>query len=585
MDMNTNDQTSPVSESSRTSAVGSEFSSLDIAPTEAQTEAQNESEAPSSGSTTGSVTDTIVTSLEPTTDIISSAFPTSTSIVEPPGRAVIILIQESNNQKRGIKKRATRGFIGTNNPEICTFASTFNLAEGQLFFGGVPTFYSGEGYKELGNQAEAPLTRGAITRTFETTGRALVFRNPNLPNGEAGFCQDSSGQVYITFSSSPPECLPVTLAVYDVAQCQDGRLVGFGTSTSSGTVSSETSTAEEISSGSASSEEPTIAETTVASEYNSASSSQTEPSNPSSKTLGSEASTGVSSKVVDSSATRPITHSFTFFSNSSTKASSSTELEVLSSLTSTTIGLPITTSVALAGSTSQTSSEPSGPASSSIFSSREETTSNASATSSESSEIAASTTETTTATDFDTTTASTKDSTTDLIATTTTGFDTTTASTEDSTTDLIATTTTGFDTTTASTEDSTTDLITTTTTGFDTTTASTEDSTTDLMTTTTSVPEPDSCASDSNPYTDSGATFDLFCSFDVTGGSSIGVVQANSFNQCVLFCAESSSCAAIQYEKATMLCSGYSSITGTSANNSFDVAIKVVATATTTATV
>ncbi|KAM0563122.1 hypothetical protein ACHAPJ_001973 [Fusarium lateritium] len=104
------------------------------------------------------------------------------------------------------------------------------------------------------------------------------------------------------------------------------------------------------------------------------------------------------------------------------------------------------------------------------------------------------------------------------------------------------------------------------------------------MTTKTSIPEPDSCASNSNPYALGGFTFDLSYNFAITSGSSIGVVQANSFNQCVLFCAQANNCAAIQYEKPTMRCSGFSDFTGTSANRMFGVAIKEVDTPTTTTT-
>ncbi|KAJ4076697.1 hypothetical protein NW756_012706 [Fusarium oxysporum] len=114
-----------------------------------------------------------------------------------------------------------------------------------------------------------------------------------------------------------------------------------------------------------------------------------------------------------------------------------------------------------------------------------------------------------------------------------------------------------------------------------TTEASTADTTTDLMTTTTSAALSE-CRSNSNPYTDSGFDFDLSCDNSITSGTSIGRVQANSFNQCVFFCAQASNCAAIQYEKATMLCSGFSSFTGTSGNAQFDVAVKQVVTTTTT---
>ncbi|TXC02085.1 hypothetical protein FocTR4_00009447 [Fusarium oxysporum f. sp. cubense] len=536
-----------------------DFSSFNVAPTEAQTG----SGAPSSGS----ITEPIITPSVSTTDITSSALPTSTGIVEPPGRSVIFLIQASNDQKRDIGKREAEGFVGADNPDICTFALVFNLAEGQLFVGGLPTFYAGEDYKALGVQDEDSFIQGAITRTFGTTGRTLFFRNSDLPNGEAGFCQDSSGQVYITFTSSPPGCFPVTLGVYDVTQCQNGRLVGFETSTSALAVSSEASTTENVSSGSVSSGESTTAETTVSTEFSSLSS--VEPSSTLSETSDSEAFTTASSQIVDTSApassqvsvsgasstvssqivdsstsasaqstssesstvssqaisssastsgleapttvsselvpSSVTTQSSIFSSDSTTEASSSTELEISSSLTSTSEGSTGTTTATSVGSTTETPTEPASSASSSTFSSAEETTSNPSTTISESStEITSTTTE-----------------------------------------------------------------------------ASTADTTTDLMTTTTTAALSE-CRSDSNPHTESGVDFDLSCDNSITSGTSIGVVQANSFNQCVFFCAQSSNCAAIQYEKATMLCSGFSSFTGTSGNAQFDVAVKQVATTTTT---
>ncbi|EMT70385.1 hypothetical protein FOC4_g10008831 [Fusarium odoratissimum] len=470
-----------------------DFSSFNVAPTEAQTG----SGAPSSGS----ITEPIITPSVSTTDITSSALPTSTGIVEPPGRSVIFLIQASNDQKRDIGKREAEGFVGADNPDICTFALVFNLAEGQLFVGGLPTFYAGEDYKALGVQDEDSFIQGAITRTFGTTGRTLFFRNSDLPNGEAGFCQDSSGQVYITFTSSPPGCFPVTLGVYDVTQCQNGRLVGFETSTSALAVSSEASTTENVSSGSVSSGESTTAETTVSTDSESSTVSSQAISS-SASTSGLEAPTTVSSELVPSSVT---TQSSIFSSDSTTEASSSTELEISSSLTSTSEGSTGTTTATSVGSTTETPTEPASSASSSTFSSAEETTSNPSTTISESStEITSTTTE-----------------------------------------------------------------------------ASTADTTTDLMTTTTTAALSE-CRSDSNPHTESGVDFDLSCDNSITSGTSIGVVQANSFNQCVFFCAQSSNCAAIQYEKATMLCSGFSSFTGTSGNAQFDVAVKQVATTTTT---
>ncbi|KAF5696911.1 hypothetical protein FGLOB1_13164 [Fusarium globosum] len=160
------------------------------------------------------------------------ASPTTTGIIEPEGQAVILLIQlPDDDQKRRLNKREVGRFVGDGSPDTCTSASTFNLAQGQLFKNGNPIFYSGEEFKQLEGQGAPP--SDAVTKGFASTGTSLSFRNEELPNGEAGFCQISNGQVYVTFSSTPPACKPVTLGVYDVSQCQNGKLVGIDDSSSS----------------------------------------------------------------------------------------------------------------------------------------------------------------------------------------------------------------------------------------------------------------------------------------------------------------------------------------------------------------
>jgi hypothetical protein len=169
------------------------------------TQAQSGSETVSFDSTTGTLTDLITTS---SGSIVSSdALTTSTGIIEPPGRSVIFLISAPNTRKR---QNTDKGFVGNNNPSICTFAQSFNLAEEQLFISGVPFFYDGEDYKELA-AGPAP-SAGAVTRLFGTTGRALQV---DLPGITAGFCQASDGRIYVTFTSGPVGCEAVTLEVYD----------------------------------------------------------------------------------------------------------------------------------------------------------------------------------------------------------------------------------------------------------------------------------------------------------------------------------------------------------------------------------
>ncbi|RKL51383.1 hypothetical protein BFJ70_g104 [Fusarium oxysporum] len=176
----------------------------------------------------------------------TAAASTTTGIVEPEGQTVIFLIQlPDDDRKRSINKREVGGFVGDGSPDTCTFASSFNLAEGQLFKSGNPIYYSGEAYKELESQGLPP--SDAITKGFASTGTSLSFQNNELPNGEAGFCQTSDGQVYITFTSAPPGCTPVTLGVYDVSRCQNGKLVGVDdlSSTSSMVTTKESSVVSE----------------------------------------------------------------------------------------------------------------------------------------------------------------------------------------------------------------------------------------------------------------------------------------------------------------------------------------------------
>ncbi|CAG7565874.1 unnamed protein product [Fusarium equiseti] len=297
------------------------------------------SEAPSTVLISGSLTEPIDT---------SSAIPTSTGIVEPPGRAVIFLIEETtDNQKRDINKRATGGFVGADNPE------------------------------PLGSQGDGALPQGAITKTFATFGRKLVFRNSALPSGQAGFCQDASGETYITFTSSPPGCIPVILGVYDgednsdafanihtnydrVEQCQNGRLVGVETSTSSLAVSSEASAIVTASFGSVSSEESTIAAPTISTVSNPLSS--TEPSDNPSDT-GSRISTTASSRffyssiTIESLITSTAEVSTEITSIASESSTSKSSLELASSVSSGTFGEIIPTTTAIVSESSLETAE------------------------------------------------------------------------------------------------------------------------------------------------------------------------------------------------------------------------------------
>ncbi|KAG5746241.1 hypothetical protein H9Q70_011064 [Fusarium xylarioides] len=155
-----------------------------------------------------------------------------------PGDQLVVfrIVPDTDNSKRRRLKRALGGFVGSTS-EICQDASAFSLSDGRLLDGGRPIYYNGEDFKELRGQQES-LPRGAIATTFAGDGGFLRFRSPDLPNGEASFCQSpGTGQVYITFTSLPPGCVSVKLSVVGVNECEDGQ-----TSASAGPTSTDLQT-------------------------------------------------------------------------------------------------------------------------------------------------------------------------------------------------------------------------------------------------------------------------------------------------------------------------------------------------------
>ncbi|KAF4959139.1 hypothetical protein FGADI_1879 [Fusarium gaditjirri] len=138
------------------------------------------------------------------------------------------LISLPDNDKRVLSKQATGGFVGNENPGVCTFAAVFPLSDGLLLENGVPIYYSGDEYKKLSGQRAT--TQRCYHEDIFIFGWQPPVRERELPGGPAGFCQDTSGKVYIKFSSGPPGCVPVDLSVYGVEQCQNGKLSGLDTS-------------------------------------------------------------------------------------------------------------------------------------------------------------------------------------------------------------------------------------------------------------------------------------------------------------------------------------------------------------------
>lgn len=128
---------------------------------------------------------------------------------------ILRVIPNSQDVKRDqrLQARALGGFVGTQSG-ICEDAARFNFLAGSLLDGDLPIYYNGEDYKEFSGQP-GPVPDGAISTSFSADSNGFVqFSNSLLPNGKAGFCQLSDGgQVYLSFTSSPPNCRTVRLAI------------------------------------------------------------------------------------------------------------------------------------------------------------------------------------------------------------------------------------------------------------------------------------------------------------------------------------------------------------------------------------
>ncbi|KAF5529503.1 hypothetical protein FNAPI_13857 [Fusarium napiforme] len=162
----------------------------------------------------------IVTSVTTDTNTANSD---PTTAPGPDDQLVVFrIVPDTDNSSPRRLKRALGGFVGSTS-EVCQDASAFSLSDGHLLDGGRPIYYNGEDFKELRGEEET-VPRGAVATTFIGEGGFLRFRSPDLPSGEAGFCQSpGTGLVYITFTSSPEGCVSVRLSVVGVDECEDGQ--------------------------------------------------------------------------------------------------------------------------------------------------------------------------------------------------------------------------------------------------------------------------------------------------------------------------------------------------------------------------
>lgn len=160
-----------------------------------------------------------------------TAVPSSTPSDTVAAEAVIFSVVPLGDNKRGLEKRASGGFLNLAQDGVkntCTDASPFTLAGGELFADGYPIWATPSWTSVLFNGLGESGSFGAvgeevITRTFSVnSGGYLRWRNETFLNGEAYFCQlvssESQGQLYIVFSAEesdfPVGCQPASLKTY-----------------------------------------------------------------------------------------------------------------------------------------------------------------------------------------------------------------------------------------------------------------------------------------------------------------------------------------------------------------------------------
>ena len=151
--------------------------------------------------------------ISPEESSVETAPPSATTGPSTDAELIVLRIVPVTPDDSRLRKRDVGGFVGSP-AEICNNAKTFRLGDSQLLTGNGPVYFNGEDYKLFGSE-QGDVPEGAITRTFFRDGDILRFQSSRIiPNGEAGFCQTPlDGEVYITFSSQPAGCIPVSLVV------------------------------------------------------------------------------------------------------------------------------------------------------------------------------------------------------------------------------------------------------------------------------------------------------------------------------------------------------------------------------------
>ncbi|KAB5517282.1 hypothetical protein GE09DRAFT_568004 [Coniochaeta sp. 2T2.1] len=186
------------------------------------------------GFPTGTGASTSTTPSTPTAPPASEQFIFS---VAPPVNATLGRRANPHRSLRNAKRQfqVGDGFVGGAgplNPTDCTLATPFVFnADGTLTSGGeYVSTDPGIAYQPFWTNS----VTGAITTTFAVQDGGLVWLNAAFVGGQAGFCQDINGLVWVTFDQNPPpfDCVAVVLIPFATSQCADtGTLVPGGPTT------------------------------------------------------------------------------------------------------------------------------------------------------------------------------------------------------------------------------------------------------------------------------------------------------------------------------------------------------------------
>ncbi len=216
---NSREQTSVVNTSPNGSALGTTQYSLIATQSRAQATS-------TIGSLSPDITALLSTSINPLT-IMPSPTPitvfTSTSAI--PSSIVILSAQPRFVGAEGegvetrtsnlIRRQVEPGFIGkvdVTGSSNCSDATLFRRSRGELQLKGRPISVDpGVAYINLMDYPD-----GSITTRFSVINDTLVWTSSAFYEGQAGFCEDYNGDIFISFTEAggPSGCMPIDLRVY-----------------------------------------------------------------------------------------------------------------------------------------------------------------------------------------------------------------------------------------------------------------------------------------------------------------------------------------------------------------------------------